>query len=339
MTPIRIAMLVSPASTASGVYGLSDVLSSVGTAWELVVSHSRPAPQIQLQLVAGAPATIRCATGGTIVPDAGLDDCVEPDVVLVPGISASPHAAPAYTDRQVFDWLQARREAGTLFASACTGALLLAEAGLLDGRQATTHWAFRNFFESYYPQVHLRVEKNLCSTLDGIITSGGTTAWQHVALYLIDRFCGREQALRTAKFWLLPDTGELQAPYAAAMLPFDHDDTVIRNCQLWMQQHFATDRPVDSMIALSALPPTTFARRFRRATAKSPIEYVHAVRIEAAKALLEGGTGRIDAIGRTIGYEDAASFRRLFKRHTGITPRDYRQLFGPERFERYDSAS
>lgn len=336
--PICVDILVLKDTTASGLYGLHDVLSSVGIAWESVVSGQPCAARFDVRIVAATKAPFQCATGGWVVPDAGLDDARSPDVVLVPGIRASIAESLASHERSVFDWLRSMQRRGSRIASACTGALVLAEAGLLDGSEATTHWAYRNAFRLHYPRVRLRLEKNLCCANDGVMTSGGTTAWQHLAMFLIADYCGKERAVQAAKFWLIPDSGDLQSPYMT--IPgITHEDSTIRDCQLWIGEHYAAQNPVDAMIGRSCLASTTFSRRFRRATGYAPMEYVHAVRVEKAKSMLETTDRSIEHIGGKVGYEDTASFRRLFKRQTGLTPRDYRRLFGSVRFDGYESLS
>lgn len=334
MTPTTIEMLVSTRTTASGLYGLRDVLSSVGIVWETFVSGQPCRPRFDIRIVATSTEPFACMTGGFIAPDGALAQSHAGDVVLVPGISASTEAPFDGRDRAALEWLQLRKRQGVRIVSACTGALVLAEAGLLDGRDATTHWAYRDVFRRHYPRVRLCVERNLCVSDDGIVTSGGTTAWQQLALFLIAHYCGREHAVHASKFWLLPDIGELQGPYAAMPLATQHSDTAILDCQSWIAEHPAVPRPVEAMIARSSLPPTTFARRFRRATGYAPMEYVHTLRVEKAKQLLETSAHPVERIGGVVGYEDTASFRRLFKRQTGLTPRDYRRMFGPARFAR-----
>lgn len=335
LKPISVDILVLTDTTASGLYGLYDVLSSVGVAWESVVSGKPCEARFAVRIVAATNDPLRCATC-LVTPDAGLHDARRPDVVLIPGIKASTSQALASHDRIVFDWLRLMKRRGSRIASACTGALVLAEAGLLNGHEATTHWAYRDAFRLHYPRVKLRLEKNLCCADNGVITSGGSTAWQHLAMFLIAHYCGKGHAVQAAKFWLIPDSGEFQSPYAT--IPgTTHADAAIRGCQQWISEHHAAPNPVEAMIARSRLPSTTFARRFRRATGYAPMEYVHALRVEKAKAMLETSNRSIEAIGGQVGYEDTASFRRLFKRHTGQTPRDYRRLFGSVRFERYEN--
>jgi len=238
-------------------------------------------------------------------------------------------------DLSIYEWLATIDRTQTRIASACTGALVLAEAGILNGHEATTHWAYRYVFEQHYPLVRLRLEKNLCTSGDDdqLITSGGASAWQGLALDLISRYCGHERAVQTARFWLLPATSELQSPYSATLIKRQHDDPVIQRCENWIEKYFNTGNPVDAMTKLSELAPTTFSRRFKRATGYSPIEYVQAVRIEAAKSMLESKNTSINKIGRRVGYEDLASFRRLFKRRVGVSPTNYRRRFGGARFE------
>ena len=223
-------------------------------------------------------------------------------------------------------------------ASACTGSIMLAESGLLDGWEATSHWAYRDLIRIRYPEVRWRIQQELCvSGHDNqIVTSGGAMAWQDLALYLITRFCGVEHAANTAKFWLMLSREECQAPFSVMLRRVPHDDGVVSECQVWIAEHYEHPNPITGMVERSGLSPTTFARRFNRATGYRPIDYVHALRIEEAKEMIEIGDDAIDKIGREVGYEDPASFRRIFKRKVGLTPSIYRRRFSRSRFERFD---
>jgi transcriptional regulator GlxA family with amidase domain len=273
-----------------------------------------------------------------IVPDLSLDEADGADVVVVPGIVVSASEPLGRSHAAMCAWLRDAHHGGARIASACTGALVLAETGLLDDLEATTHWAFRDLFRLCYPRVRLRPEKSLCCSgaRPDIVTSGGTTAWQELALFLITQHASMGEAVRAAKFWLLPDLGELQSPFTAMPVGIPHGDAAIRDCQVWLAEHYATRNPVAAMVERSGLAPTTFARRFSRATGYVPIDYVHAVRIEEAKQILETTDLIIESVCAEVGYEDSASFRRLFKRRSGLTPAEYRRLFGRHRFKRYD---
>jgi transcriptional regulator GlxA family with amidase domain len=335
--PLLVDLLVSQSVSASSLYGLYDVLASVGVGWETYVSGEPPKPRFHVRIVSDAKATFYGLSGAQITPNVSIEDADGADIVVVPGMSVSALEPLGESYSKASAWLRDTHKSGARIAAACTGALMLAEAGLLDDLEATTHWAFRDLFRLCYPRVRLRPEKSLCCSdvRPDIVTSGGTTAWQELALFLITQHAGLEQAVRTAKFWLLPDQGNLQAPYMAMPLGVPHDDAVIRDCQLWLSENYAARNPVAAMVERAGLAPTTFARRFRRATGYVAIDYVHTVRIEEAKQILEKTEASVEGIGAEVGYEDSASFRRLFKRKSGLTPAEYRRLFGRRRFRRY----
>jgi transcriptional regulator GlxA family with amidase domain len=216
-----------------------------------------------------------------------------------------------------------------MVGSVCTGGLLLAEAGVLDHREATTHWGIVPLFHDYYPQIQLQPDKVLA--LSGpehrIITAGGSASWVEMALYLIARFCGLEEAVRASKIFLLGDRSEGQLPFASMARPRSHNDAIIERCQTWIAEHYEVANPVARLAEYSGLSSRTFKRRFQQATGYSPIEYVQTLRIEEAKQLLEATDMQTDMIGIEVGYKDPASFRRLFKRMTKVTPARYRQRF------------
>jgi transcriptional regulator GlxA family with amidase domain len=160
-----------------------------------------------------------------------------------------------------------------------------------------------------------------------IITSGGYASWSDLALHLVARFCGQAEAIRTARVFVLGDRGDGQLPFAAMVKPRTHNDAAVEQTQQWVAEHYAVANPVARMIEVSGLAPRTFKRRFAAATGYSPIAYVQALRIEEAKHLLETTAAPTDDVGREVGYADPASFRRIFRRSTGVTPARYRQRF------------
>jgi transcriptional regulator GlxA family with amidase domain len=167
----------------------------------------------------------------------------------------------------------------------------------------------------------------LASESDGVITAGGVTAWQDLALHIIARLVGPEHAVRTAKVHLLAGHQDGQLPYAAMVKREDPNDAVIVQAQAWIADNYAIDNPVAAMAEGSGLQPRTFGRRFRAATGRRPIEYVHEVRIDEARRILESSSLAVDEVGYSVGYADPTFFRRLFKRMTGLTPAAYRRKF------------
>jgi len=199
----------------------------------------------------------------------------------------------------------------------------------MDGRQTAFHWAYGELFSRYYPMVRMRKESILCLTekADRIVTAGGVTAWQDLALYLITRFCEPVRAHETARVHLLDRHVHGQLPYAAMNLRIDTSDAVISASQRWIARHYARPQPVETMAERSGPNARTFARRFKAVTGRSPIDYVQALRVEEAKNLLENGALPPDEIAARVGYEDGASFRRTFRSRVGLSPAAFRRTF------------
>jgi putative intracellular protease/amidase len=174
---ISIDLLVSESVSASSLYGLYDVLASVGIGWEAFVTGEPHAPRFRVRIVSTEKRPFKCASGVQISPDLNVDEADGADIVVVPGLTVSATEPLDKSQAPICDWLRAAHKAGARVTAACTGALLLAEAGLLDGLEATTHWAFRDLFRLCYPRVRLRPEKNLCrsGTRPEIVTSGGAS--------------------------------------------------------------------------------------------------------------------------------------------------------------------
>jgi transcriptional regulator GlxA family with amidase domain len=329
--------MTTPYSSASSLFGLFDTLMAAGRDWEMFVTGESEAPIFDVKLVGQNHGPATCASGFSISPDFTFDNAPQSDLLIVPGMTVSAKERLNKSESRAVEWLADRASSGTRIVSACTGALYLAEAGLLDGIEATTHWAYGDLFRRHYPLVRLRLDRNICyqDAAQGVVTSAGTTGWQELALFLIAHYGGLTRAAKAAKFWLIADRGALQAPYASMVRTLPHADAAIESAQAWVAENYSAENPVAEMIERAGLPATTFARRFRNATGQTPLDYVQTMRIEEAKQMLETTDAPVAEIGLEVGYSDAASFRRLFKRRAGITAADYRQMFGNKRFARY----
>lgn len=311
------------------LYGLYDILGSVGPMWPDMTAAATGEPMLDVVIAAVSAEPFRCYGNIVVEPHVTLDAAGPLDAVVVcdmyTPIVTPPHGRFAVEGA----WVQRLHAEGTLVASVCTGSLLLAEAGLLDGRTCAGHWAYAGLFQSAYPRIRFLPAAILdrSSEPDGIVTAGGVTSWQDLGLHLIARFCGPEHASRTAKVYLLGGHEDGQLPFSALTAPLLVDDPTIRDVVGWIGRNSATPNPVTSMAERSGLTPRTFARRFLAATGRRPIDHVHGLRIEQARELLELGTDTVDAVGYRVGYEDPTFFRRLFKRTTGLTPAAYRRKY------------
>lgn len=301
-------------------FGLHEVLGDPG------INDEALSRSVQPKLVVARPGPYRSSTGLTVMPDGGLDgDCA--DVVIVCDIHLGRDETPEGRWSEEIAWVRRHLDRGSLVCATCSGAVLLAEAGLLEGAEAASHWSLADLFRDRYPGVRFRPERILCDSGHGgrLVTTGGASSWQDLALYLIGRFCGAEEAARVARLFLLGDRGYGQLPFASMARPRQHADAIVGRVQAWLVDNYATANPVSAMVERSGLPERSFKRRFSAATGYAPVEYVQALRIEEAKQMLETENLGIEDIAEAVGYTDPTFFRRLFRRRAGVTPAQYRQ--------------
>ncbi|MEM8813934.1 MAG: helix-turn-helix domain-containing protein [Pseudomonadota bacterium] len=247
------------------------------------------------------------------------------DVLILPP-SLTSQGSPDETDELLSTAILAHHEQGGLICSICAGAFHLARTGLLDGRNATTHWALADRLAEAHPDILLMPDKLIIDDGD-IITVGGVMAWMDLGLRLIDRFLGSAIMSQTARFFLV-DPAEREQRYYSGFIPrLTHGDASILKVQRWLQNHFAEKVSLPKLASIAGLGERTFIRRFQAATGLRPTSYVQSVRIAKAKELMELTTETVDAISWRTGYEDPSAFRRVFQKKVGLSPREYRQRF------------
>jgi transcriptional regulator GlxA family with amidase domain len=331
--PLETAIVAVPESAGSALYGMVDVLSATGSVWQTLTRTTAKTEPFRVRLVSTDRERFRCGYRIPVEPDAAVHEIHHADIVIVPELWLGPdeHMRDRYPE--LIAWIRARYQAGAHIYSACSGAVMLAETGLLDGRDATSHWGYQDLFAREYPQVRFHPEPNLCfaDASGRIVTAGGTTSWHDLALHIIARHVSPGEAMRIAQVYLLKWHDEGQRPYEPLVRQQAHSDAVVHGCATWLREHFREPGGVAGVVEHAQVPERTLKRRFKAATGVAIIEYVQNLRIEEAKRLLETTDEAADEIGFTVGYEDASFFRRLFKRRTGITPGRYRRVFQPIR--------
>jgi transcriptional regulator GlxA family with amidase domain len=329
--PRRISVcLVAVPEISSGVlHGLLEVFSFVGSGWEALTGWDAGPCRFSPLVVAATREPFPNAIGVTILPDLSFTEAKRADIVIVSDLALGRDDDPRGRWPEATTWLREQQAQGALICSVCTGSVLLAEAGVLAGQDATCHWAVVDMLRAHYPDVSLRPERVLvpAGADHRLITAGASASWSDLALYLIARFCGEEEARRTAKLFLFGDRSDGQLPFAARVRPRQHDDAAIAVAQEWIALNYAEVNPVAGMIAASSLTSRTFNRRFEAATGYAPLDYVLSLRMEEAKQMLETSDDPIDEIAAEVGYTEPAAFRRVFKRATGLAPAQYRQKF------------
>ncbi|SMH42416.1 transcriptional regulator, AraC family with amidase-like domain [Maritimibacter sp. HL-12] len=327
---VEVRLLALPESTPTTLFAFLEVFSAVGIAWAQITGETGQAPRMQVRVVARERSPWRSPVGPVIAPDLSLEEATAPaDIVIVTDLDLTAGLGDPARWRPEAAWLRAQAETGATLCSVCTGSVVLASTGLLDGGEATTHWAAADLMREAFPEVRLRPERILCASgpEQRLVTGGGPGSWEDLALHLIARFCGPEEAVRIARVFVLGDRSRGQLLFSLLGRPRHHADAPVAAAQEWIAENYAMKSPVARMVARSGLPERSFKRRFRAATGYAPVDYVQAVRIEEAKHLLETSDIATDAVAFEVGYDDPSYFHRLFRRKTGVTPGAYRRHF------------
>ena len=308
----------------------AEVFYSAGLLWDnLQGGEPEPRFRVSIASVDGRSVTSNFSLG--LSPALAISDIEHTDIIILSASGLELQERIAHTT-PLIAWLREWHERGAYIAGICSGVAFLAEAGLLDGRQATTHWAVANALKQRYPKVRWRPE--MFVTEDGrVLCSGGVYAAIDLSLYLVEKFCGHEIALQCAKSLLVSMPRSRQSGYAVLPISRPHCDDRIRAVEEHLQEHFAEDVPIEAMASSAGMGQRNFIRRFKAATGHLPGAYLQMLRIAAAKELLERGARSVQLVSSHVGYEDVAFFRALFKRHTGMTPGEYRARFGQLSFE------
>jgi transcriptional regulator GlxA family with amidase domain len=315
---------------ASGVAGPVDVFTAANKIIEMNAAEARiPARLIRwcLQSLDGRP--IETASGQTIMVDGKIGARGAADAVLVTAPFISDLDSFIRNREQVQELcalLRRQHKAGATLATYCTGSYLLAEAGLLDGRIATTHWGKSRDFTKRYPRVELRSHEVLTEQ-DHIICGGAVTSFLDVALRLVALFSGRQVAALTAKLLLIDPGRTSQSPYADLFRNNGHTDELVAKAQGRMEASLQQKFSLSRLAADLAVSERTLNRRFKHATGQAPLEYLQSLRIEVAKRLLEAGSATPSAASLHVGYSDFSTFRLLFKRKVGVSPSEYQRRF------------
>lgn len=327
--PITVALLALPETAAATLYGFYDALASVRRDWGLLHGEPPVASPFRPLVVSEDGVPFESVNGVRITPQASFTSCPRPDIVVIGDVQVAPGDTGATFDAAVH-WLLSCHAQGALLASACSGAVVLARTGLLDGQDATSHWAYCDYLRRAHPNTRWHADRGLVSAGEGqrILMAGSGVSWHLLVLALVARFAGAEEAMRVARINLMDLNATNPVAYASLTHGSRAADPVVASCQQWVAMNYNKASPVAQMIALAHLPERTFKRRFAQATGMAPLDYVHHVRLEEAKQLLEGGEDPVEAIAVDVGYSDASFFSRLFRRKVGMSPVQYRQRFG-----------
>ena len=257
--PTRVSLVAIPEAVASTLMGIYDVING-GTALALPAGNAgRP---FQIEIVGEKEGFLDVASGIPIKVQRSIAAIDATDVVIVPSVLLPPGGWGAGRYERLVSWLRAMGESGAILCSACSGVFLLAETGLLDGHNVTVHFGYARQFATTYPAVASHPEQALVVSgrREQLISSGASTSWHDLVLYLIARYAGSSAAQSVARFFALQWHQDGLAPYIIFEGRHDHGDREVLAAQQWLKRHFSVASPVEEMIKRSSLAPSTFKR-------------------------------------------------------------------------------
>lgn len=326
---IRLAIVAAPGCIGSTVHGLLDAFACANSC--AAAEKATSGISFKISIVSPDGESVRSYNGHTINADGNLKKAEGADIILLAPIMPATAPGEAIISKakefdSVLTWLRAQSRGGSCIATSCTGSFLLAEAGLLDGKVATTHWRAAHAFRARYPEVVLR-ESDLITESGNIVCSGGAVSYIDLAIHLIRRFGGSSLALRCARMLVFDPGRDRQSPYLAFEPEKAHGDKTILKAQEWLETNYWRDIDVESISGLLGMSSRNFKRRFKAACGEPMTTYLQRIRLAASCDRLASSDARIQQIIFDVGYTDASSFCRLFKEFTGLTMGDYRKRF------------
>ncbi|KAA6440627.1 helix-turn-helix domain-containing protein [Dyadobacter flavalbus] len=322
---IRLGLLITKRYRLLSVAAILDVFESANIFHE----QQNKSPFFEITLFSSDDQPGEFNDLYTIQP---IRNAVQQNLILIPAFGPGDLQVSIAKNQVCIPWLKEQYANGAEIASFCTGAFLLAMAGLLNGKEATTHIDAALTFASNFPEVIMKSDAVVTDD-KGIYTSGGATSSFHLMLYLIQRYCGKEVTLRTAKMFAI-DMDREQQTYFGTFTPLqNHGDGLVNMAQQKIETAYQEGRTIEELIQDIPASRRNVVRRFKQAIGLTPIEYLQKTRIEAAKKLLEQTDQSVLEVMLNSGYNDLKSFRQLFKKSTGVTPKEYRDKFNISRID------
>jgi len=321
----KIAILATENCVLSTIAAPMDMFLQAGVLWNITMGQP-PQPEFEVNIVTADGQPITALNNIPVIPKCSMYELAEVDLIIIPSqgffydIKSKVHC-------ERVEWMSDWYNKGADLASICAGAFTLASTGLLDGRQATTHWGLANQFRKLFPKVDLRSDL-MVTEEDNLFCGGGITADLNLSLHLIEKYCGRETALQGSRCMLVDPDRSSQAVFASFIPQKDHDDHEILRAQELIERGYKENIKMEMLAKQAGTSLRQFNRRFKSVTGETAVKYLQHTRVEAAKILLVTNRKAFDEISAMVGYENVSFFRRVFKSITGTTPAEFRRKFG-----------
>jgi transcriptional regulator GlxA family with amidase domain len=270
-----------------------------------------------------------------VKPHKKINEVNYADLIIIPSLGDDIEQA-LKQNKQIIEWVTTQYRNGAEIAGLCTGSFILASAGLLKGKQCSTHWSAANIFRKMFPEIELTIEKIITSE-QGVYTSGGALSAMNLVLHIVEKYYDRDTALYCAKVFEIDPDRNSQSGFIIFSGQKTHEDDEIKKAQLFMEQHVSSKIIIEELSSQLSIDRRNFDRRFKKATGNTPLEYMQRVKVEAARKSFETTRKTINEVMYDVGYSDVRAFRELFKKITGMSPIEYRSKYNKNaRFSRPD---
>jgi transcriptional regulator GlxA family with amidase domain len=320
----NISILVPESSVMQAIADPQYLFSAVNQF--LIMSGKKPLFNVQL---VGAKKEVKL-NGSTfsVRTDRQLKNAQQADLVFIPALFGDMSMAIA-KNKILIPWIKEQYNKGAEVASLCVGAFLLASTGLLNGKKCSTHWGFQNEFRELFPEVEV-IDGSIVTEEGRIYSSGGANSYWNLLLHLLEKYTDRQTAILASKYFAIDIDRESQTAFAIFKGQKNHADEAIKKVQEFIEKQVHEKMGVDELANMAGTGRRSFERRFKQATGNTVLEYIHRVKIEAAKRSFENSRKNINEVMYDVGYTDTKAFRTVFKKVTGLTPAEYRNKYNKQ---------
>ena len=321
----RLTILVPDGeNNLSSIIGTFKIFSRANACWK----ESTGVERFKIELAGQSDSNDFYGGLFSVKPHRTISTISRTDLIIIPSLNHSFDAA-IRSNTEMIEWLARQHRHGAELASICTGAFLLAEAGVLDGKSCSTHWAASDEFRRRYPEVKLQSEK-LITEEDGIYTNGGAYSFLNLILYLVEKNFDRATAIFCSKVFQIEMARQSQLSFTIFKGQKEHGDEMVKSAQMFVEERIAEKISFAQLAARFAVGRRNFDRRFIKATGNTPLEYFQRLRVEAAKRAFETSRKTISEVMYEVGYSDLKAFREVFRRITGMSPLEYRSRYNKD---------
>jgi transcriptional regulator GlxA family with amidase domain len=311
-------------STVACIVGTYEIFTTANSCWKK--SGKKELYKIEL---AGVSKKAEFDNGlMTVKPQANISAIAKTNLIIIPSLIRSYEKA-IKGNKQLIEWIEEQYKGGAEIASMCTGTFMLASAGLLNGKNCSTHWSAADTFRTMFPKVNLQADK-LITDEHGIYTNGGAYSFLNLIIYLVEKYFDRQTAIYCSKIFQIEMDRESQSTFIIFTGQKLHGDEIVQKAQAYIESKVNEKISVEQLSSMFAVGRRNFDRSFIKATGNTPVEYSQRVKIESAKKAFETTRKTINEVMYEVGYSDVKAFREVFKKITGMSPIEYKGRYNKE---------